>query len=237
LRLPVGATIAPVILSSDKARLSQFRGDKSAWPVYLMIGNIAKDVRRKPSSHATVLIGYIPVGKFDCFSDKTHPLAHYRTFHYAMSILLESMAEAGKNGVLTACTDGQGRHVFPILATYVADYPKQCLVACCMENRCPVCKVEPKKRGDHEENLKRTENETVSMLKEFIQGDTNKEFKESFTAAGIRPVSPPFWHSLPHTDIFQSFTPDLLHQLHKGVFKDHLVKWCTEILGEDEVDQ
>ncbi|KAG2352314.1 hypothetical protein BDR07DRAFT_1466456 [Suillus spraguei] len=38
-----GATIAPVILASDKTCLSQFRGDKSAWPVYLSIGNIAKE--------------------------------------------------------------------------------------------------------------------------------------------------------------------------------------------------
>ena len=40
LKLPVGATVAPIILSSDKTKLSQFRGDKSAWPVYLTIGNI-----------------------------------------------------------------------------------------------------------------------------------------------------------------------------------------------------
>ena len=44
-KLPTGATIAPVIITLDKTQLSNFSGDKSAWPVYLTIGNIEKSTR------------------------------------------------------------------------------------------------------------------------------------------------------------------------------------------------
>ena len=58
LKLPSGTTIALLILSSDKTQLTQFQGDKKAWLVYLSIGNISKNIRCQPSTHATILIGY-----------------------------------------------------------------------------------------------------------------------------------------------------------------------------------
>ena len=80
--LPGGATIAPVIIASDKTHLSNFSGDKSAWPVYLTIGNIDKSTRRSPTARATVLIGYIPVTKLECFSkgkDSTKAIKSFMT--------------------------------------------------------------------------------------------------------------------------------------------------------------
>ncbi|KAJ7121947.1 hypothetical protein C8R43DRAFT_1148665, partial [Mycena crocata] len=36
-RLPIGSTLAPIIIASDKTQLTRFSGDKEAWPVYLTI--------------------------------------------------------------------------------------------------------------------------------------------------------------------------------------------------------
>ncbi len=234
--LPSGATVAPVILASDKTNLSRFSGDKVAWPVYLTIGNIEKATRRKPSSRATVLIGYLPTSKLECFSQKSRRQAEqYRLFHTCMRALLQPLVEAGMEGVEMVCADGKVRRVYPIVAAYVGDHPEQCLVTCCQENRCPKCPVDPDKRGTPGSWTKLKEH---SKIAEILHERSNGQNKVEFESLGLRPVLP-FWSDLPHSDIFSSITPDLLHQLHKGVFKDHLVQWSTACAddGKDEFDR
>jgi hypothetical protein len=41
----------------------------------------------------------------------------------------------------------------------------------------------------------------------------------------------PFTHSFPRADIHELLSPDLLHQVIKGIFKDHLVQWVGIILS------
>jgi hypothetical protein len=40
----------------------------------------------------------------------------------------------------------------------------------------------------------------------------------------------PFTNDFPRADIHEIMAPDLLHQVIKGVFKDHLVDWVEEYL-------
>lgn len=199
----------------------------------MSIGNIEKSIRRKPSEHATILIGYIPITKLECFSKAKRQFEGYQLFHKCMAAILNPLIGAGQLGIKMVCADHCVRSVFPILAAYVADYPEQCLVTCCMENHCPRCVVSPKELGEPVHSVYRDHGDTIRILKEQSQGLSPKEFKEQ----GLHPIWP-FWADLPHCDIFSCMTPDLLHQLHKGLFKDHIVSWTTDILkgGARELD-
>jgi hypothetical protein len=156
----------PVILATDKTQLSVFRGNKSAWPVYLTIGNIKKDIRRQPSAHAQILVGYLPVSKLSCFTDKTRSVAGYQLFHYCMAALLQPLIDAGNgaDGIQMMCADGYTCEVFPILAAYLADHPEQCLVACCRESYCPKCLISPTDCGELKNALPRNPGRTCKIL-------------------------------------------------------------------------
>ncbi|KAG8768820.1 hypothetical protein FRC12_005337 [Ceratobasidium sp. 428] len=227
LGLGRGATIASIIVSSDKTHLSLMRGDKKAWPVYITIGNISKSIRRKPSKHATVLLGYVPV------TDLTGE-AGWQFFHDCVATMLRPLQEAGKSGVEMKCADGGVRLVFPVVAAYVADFAEQTLVACSRENRCPVCVVPADERADgrskHPVRNKAQARTALDNYKNQKRGAV-KDLHD----LGLRPTEP-FWQDLPFVNLPGSITPDLLHQIHQGVFGEHLDNWLTNLIGEERFD-
>ncbi|CDO72062.1 hypothetical protein BN946_scf184962.g5 [Trametes cinnabarina] len=175
--------------------------------------NLDQNMWRKPFSHTTVLLGYLPVAKLECFSEKRRALEQYHLFHQCMKALLEPFIAAAKDGVLMTCADGLIRRVFPILATYVADHPEQCLVAACQENYCP---KDPAR--------------ITAALEGAARSATQKP--PECSQWGLCAIEL-FWEDLPHCNIFAALTPDILHQLHKGVFKDHLVSWVTKAMADE----
>jgi len=137
-----------------------------------------------------------------------------------MSKILKPLVDAGIKGVETVCADGFIRRVFPILAAYITDHPEQCLVACCKENQCLCCTVHTNQRGELVNSVLQNPENVLKVLECKHKGKKPTQFDED----GLCAVFNPFWKDLPHTNIFATIMPDILHQLHKGIFKDHLVK-------------
>jgi len=59
-QLPAWVTIVPVICVSDKTHLTNFSGNQHAWPLYLTIGNMRKDICRTPKKRVWIHFGLIP---------------------------------------------------------------------------------------------------------------------------------------------------------------------------------
>lgn len=118
------------MISSDKTQLTTF-GNKTAYPVYLTIGNLPKEIRRKPSRRGQILLAYLPTTSLEHIKNKSaRRRAVANLFHACMKRILEPLEDAGENGILLTSADGKVRRCHPILAVYVGDYPEQLLVTC-----------------------------------------------------------------------------------------------------------
>jgi hypothetical protein len=205
----------------------------------MTIGNIPKDIRRKPSQHAYVLLGYLPTTRLEHIKNKA---ARRRTvgnlFHTCMAGILEPLKTAGKEGHPMASGDGVVRRIHPIYACFVADYPEQVLAVGVKTGECPVCTVH---RDELEEfnvsgdNPFRDIGKILDALDVLDKSKDYSNFAHTCADLSVKPLAEPFWKGLPFTNIYQAITPDVLHQLYQGVFK-HLLSWIKTAFGEDEID-
>jgi hypothetical protein len=229
-----GATIIPIILSTDKTQLTQFR-NKSAYPIYMTIGNIPKSIRRKPTQHAYALLGYLPTSKFEQIQNKA---ARRRTlanvYHACMHRILMPMKLAGETGMHVTSGDGIVRRGHPILATVAIDYQEQVLVAGVKTGLCPICPISHDELGDNKNLGLRDLNAVLDALDEFDK-QSPSEWNKTCKKAGIKPLPLPFWAGLPYTNIFCAFSSDVLHQLYQGVVK-HVIVWVQQVFPSKEID-
>ncbi|KAF8242189.1 hypothetical protein K440DRAFT_648408 [Wilcoxina mikolae CBS 423.85] len=136
--LPDGSTVVPVILGSDKTMLSILSGDKSAWPVYLSIGNLSKAKRRSVKSNGLILIGLLP----RCPNGpNTHTIKI--AYQESMAIKLRPLEEPVQSGIKVVCADGRTHHAYPWIASFLADYPEQCNITGIKYGWCPHCEIDP----------------------------------------------------------------------------------------------
>jgi len=207
-----------------------------AYPIYMTIGNIPKDIRRKPSRRSQILIGYIPTTSFQRITNKNaRRRAQANLFHACMEKVLAPITPYSETGTAMMTADGIWRRCHPIFAVFIGDYPEQTLVTCTYQGRCPKCKVPRDQLGEYQEFPTRTHSDAVDIYR--LADDDVYRFHSACKEGGLKPVYHPFWRSLPFVDIYRSITPDILHQLLQGIVR-HLVTWLisSTVFGRKEID-
>ncbi|KAG9083177.1 hypothetical protein FRC06_004674, partial [Ceratobasidium sp. 370] len=149
-----------------------------------------------------------------------------------MASLMQPLEQAGREGVEMWCADGRLRRVYPLLAAFVGDWPEQCDMACVTQSGCPKCLKRGRGRGDERRVSARTRRSTLLAIDRYLE--TGR--KVALEGLGLKPWWP-WWANLPGAEFANCVVPDLLHQLHKGLFKGHAMRWIQRKLGKRVVDE
>ncbi|KZT19220.1 hypothetical protein NEOLEDRAFT_1183593 [Neolentinus lepideus HHB14362 ss-1] len=192
----------------------------------MALGNHHNAVRRAHHG-AVALIGFLAIPKMDKVNKDTLAFRKFRCqiFHSSLARILRSLRPGMTIPEVTLCADGHFWHAIYGLGPYIADYPEQALLACIVQGWCPKCTARNTDLdGKHGPSILRSCEHTEALVELLDLGTL-------WTDYGIVGDLVPFTNDFPHADIHELIAPDILHQLIKGTFKDHLVEWVGEYLA------
>ncbi|KAG2755597.1 hypothetical protein P692DRAFT_201801024 [Suillus brevipes Sb2] len=217
-----GAAFVPIIVGSDKTTVSVATGQNDYYPLYLSIRNVHNNVRRS-HRNALALIGFLAIPKTE---KKNADDARYRKFkkqlfHSSLSKIFATLKPGMMTPEVTRCGDGHYQRVLYGLGPYIADYEEQVVLTCIVKDWCGRCLAFPSTLDDG--GVPRSREHTDALVDSVDFGVLWDEY-------GIIGELVPFTNDFPRTDIHELLAPDILHQLIKGTFKDHLVEWVCQYL-------
>ncbi|ESK82778.1 hypothetical protein Moror_5632 [Moniliophthora roreri MCA 2997] len=237
-----GAMLVPIILGSDKMTVSIATGHQEYHPCYISIGNLT-NIAHHAHSNSVLPLMFFPILKTNA-QEREKPIFQQFTrqlFHVCLANVLAPL-QAGMTQ--------------PIVAK--SDYPEQVILAAGVYGWCTsnAGDAESKSRvwDDHFDCFDDNPG-APSILNTTIFSamnvDTDKlclnrctarpENVDSDPDAILRSqelrecyleltAKQPFTLSFPQGNINDLITPDILHQLIKGVFKDHLVTFIGKLV-------
>ncbi|KIJ08326.1 hypothetical protein PAXINDRAFT_18535 [Paxillus involutus ATCC 200175] len=197
-------------------------GQNDYWLVYLSIGNIHNNIWRAHRNGVEILAFLaIPKVAKKYVDDPLFRRFKKQLYHVAMSRILSSLKPGMTTPQVMKCPDRHFRRIVFSLGPYIADYPEQVLVSGIVQNWCGRCMAFPNNLDGG--GAPRTLELTQALIKELSLCVVWDEW-------GVDANIVPFTDDFPHADIRQLLAPDILHQLVKGTFKDHLMEWVGKYL-------
>ncbi|KIM41784.1 hypothetical protein M413DRAFT_27359 [Hebeloma cylindrosporum] len=216
---------------NGKRRYCDFMSGDWSWR---QANELAKDPQNHGATFCPIILGsdkttVSPMNHCLVLADKEHAdSVEFRKFrrnlfHGSLNKILQTLRPGMEKPEILRYGDGYYRRTVFGLGPYIADYPEQVLLACVVQGWCPRCDA-PWDNLDH--TAGRRSHRLTEALFETIGT------KALWDDYGIIDGIMPFTHGFPRADIHELLSPDLLHQIIKGTFKDHLVTWVTAYIQE-----
>ncbi|KAK7029506.1 hypothetical protein VNI00_014539 [Paramarasmius palmivorus] len=218
-----GSMLCATVAGSDKTTVSVATGQNDYYPGYLSNGNLTNNARRSHRGGVSLFM-FLAIPKTDRRYQDSAEFRRFRRylFHQSLRYVFESLRPYMTRPDIVRLADGYYRRVIYSIGPYIGDYPEQVLLACIVQGWCPRC------TADHQDldgpGGPRSREHTM-RVREAMPNAT-QQWDEYGIIDGIMP----FTHYFPRADIHKLIAPDILHQLIKGTFKDHLVTWVQEYL-------
>ncbi|KAG1807119.1 uncharacterized protein BJ212DRAFT_1449385 [Suillus subaureus] len=195
-----GSTFIPILLGSDKTTVSVTTRQNDYYPLYASIGNVKNNVHCTHCNAVTV-VGFLAIPKtVKQYSEDTF-MTVPEVVHFG---------------------DSHFRRVIYGLGPYITDYPEQVVLSCIVSNWCAKCFALPADLDGKDVQLH-------AQIVTNILCD-NVDFSTLWYQWGVDADIVLFTNNYPHADIHKLLSPNILHQLIKGTFKDHLVIWVEKYL-------
>ncbi|KAL4078065.1 hypothetical protein J3A83DRAFT_4476852 [Scleroderma citrinum] len=159
---------------------------------------------------------YLSIGNIQ---NKVHH-AHCNSvlFHASLTHILHNLKPTMTEPKVIWFGDGHYHCVIFSLGPYITDYEEQVLLACIVQGWCAKCLA-------LKSNL-----DADALYWNHEHAEALIELQESWDKYGIVGELVPFTNDFPCADIYELIAPNPLHQIIKGIFKDHLVEWVENYL-------
>ncbi|KAG2089812.1 hypothetical protein BD769DRAFT_1395925 [Suillus cothurnatus] len=197
------STFVPVILGSDKTTVSVAMGQNNYYPLYASIGNVHNNVRRA-HHNAVAIIGFLAIPKSSYSNKKHSDDPRFRKFKKQLFHSLLSRILSSLKPAMSV----------PEVVQFGDGHFRRV-----------VCFAYPDNLDSGEGGLR--SREVVDILCDEV--DSGVLWEEW----GVISDVVPFTNDFPRADIHQLLAPDILHQVIKGAFKDHLVAWVEKYLEKE----
>ncbi|KAG1753701.1 uncharacterized protein EDB91DRAFT_1234119 [Suillus paluster] len=219
-----GSTFVPLIISSDKTTVLVATGHTKYHPLYMSIGNIFNSTQHA-HCNGVVLVGFLAIPKTtkEHAGDTAYHDFQQQMFHCSLAKIFEAIKPYMDTPDVARFPDGHFRRVIYGLGPYIADYPEQVLLSGVVQGWCLKCLADQRDLDGDGPCLRRCKKHRELLIEELKYGKLWEEY-------GIVSDVVPFTNDYPQADIHELISPDILHQIIKGAFKDHLVDWVESYL-------